>query len=225
MEQELDPQQAPEGQAPAGEGEQEVTSPETPAVDDGQALKERLEKLERSYQEAQRLIGRQGQELGQLRKVAAQVPASKPQDESIPPDAFYADPVSATTKVVTRVLSEFEARQEQRRQLERYLRKVQEQHGVTEDQLQALNEKYELAQSDPEARISILLDIHRALNASQEIEKAAQTAKDTVTRNARAVTSESGSSHVSPPGKAFEDMTGDEMRAWIKKNYGEVANY
>jgi len=62
--------------------------------------------------------------------------------------------------------------------------------------------------------------IHTVENASEEIQKAAQSAKDTTMRNARAVTSESGATHVSPPGKSINDMTTDELEEHIKKTYG-----
>jgi len=216
---EQDPQSAPEeGQVDeTGQGENAVP-PETPQ-DDGQALKERMEKLERSYQEAQRVIGRQGRELGELRK---QRPASEPGEDNIAPDAFFTDPVNVTTKVVSRALAEFEARQEQKRQAERYLQAYAEEQGIPVRQLQALNEKLQSAQSDPDAYLDVLAQIHRAQNTSQEIQKAAQSAKDSVIRNARAVTTESTNTQVSPPGKSFDDMTLAEQREYLIKKYGEA---
>lgn len=224
MQDELDPQTAPEGQADEpGQGEPEAKSPEAPpVVDVGQATQERLEKLEKSYTEAQRIIGRQGRELGELRKAA---PRNQVQEEVIPPESFFTDPVNATTKVMTRVLDQYEARQEGKRQAERYLRSWSEANGMTESEILSWNDKFETSLSDPEARLELIREMHRSQNASSEIEKAARTAKDTVTRNARAVTAEADSTRVSPPGKSFNDMSGEEMREWIKRNHGEAENY
>jgi hypothetical protein len=213
---EQDPQSASqETTEEAGKGEA-VKSPETPP--EGQALQERMEKLEKSYQEAQRVIGRQGKELGELRK--RPIPQT---EETIAPDAFFTDPVNVTTKVVSRALAEFEARQEQKRQAERYLQEYAEEKGIPVRQLQALNERLQSASADPDAYLEMLTQLHQAQNTSEAIRSATQSAKDTATRNARAVTSESASANISPPGKSFDQMTGDEMREWIKKNYGEAS--
>ena len=216
MSEEISPQPAPQGEADTGKGEPDGMPLATPA-DSGQAMQERLDKLERSYQEAQRVIGRQGQELGELRKRGS---ATASQEENLTPENFFSDPVNATRKVMSQTLSEFEQRQEQKRQAERYLRTFAENNEVSESDLYRWNDEYEQAANDPEARLNLLMEIKRARNASTEIQKAAQTAKDSAVRNARAVTSESTAAHVSPPGKSFDDMTGDEMRVWIKKNLG-----
>lgn len=213
MSEELDPQQTPDEGQVQESGQGEDVTPD-PAPDEGQAERERLAKLEQSYKEAHRTITRLTQKISDYEK------KGQPAEADIPPDAYFTDPVNTTKKVMASVLSEFEARQEQKRQVDRLLQEVAEENGLTRRQMEVLNEEFQAAMNDPREYLGLLARINTANNASSEIQKAAKLAKDSVARNARAVTSEASRTQVSPPGKAFEEMSLEEMRQYIAEKHG-----
>jgi len=218
MQEELDPQAASdEEQANESGQDEQVVSPDA-APDQGQAERERLAKLEQSYKEAHRTITKLTQKLSDYEK------RGQPAEAEIPADAWFTDPARSTKKVVADVLMEFESRQEQKHQTERLLQDFAEERGLSRRQLQALNEDIQAAMADPNAYLEMLGQLHAARNTGAEIQKVARLAKDSVERNARAVTTETTASRVSPPGKPFSEMSGNEMRDWILRNHGEASD-
>lgn len=95
----LEAQQIEEGQQEAQQ-EQETVEEEVPEKYKGKDFKE----IVRMHQEAERLIGRQGSEVGELRKIVdnfirSQATQQQPKEE-INEDDFFADPKTAVAKAI-----------------------------------------------------------------------------------------------------------------------------
>jgi hypothetical protein len=216
MENEVTPQETPDNVVGSEDGQSQVTevTPATPAVDDSAA--QRLRELEDKNRDLQLRLTQKGRELAEQRR--SQTPPT--QEEAILPDAFFTDPVNVTAKVVSRALADYEGRQEQKRQAERYLQEYAEEKGIPVRQLQALAERLQSAQSNPEEYLDVLASIHQAQNTSAEIQRATKSAVDSAARNARAVTTEGGATQVTPPNKPVSEMTVEEHRAYLAKQHG-----
>lgn len=208
-----------EGQAQAGQVEQPKTEPEGSPASDAEA---RLAKLERDYKELQRDYTRKAMRLKEYER-GAQVPQS--QQQPVSEDFDWANPTQSLKRVVGESLAEFERRQEQKRIADQMIRDTAEQHGIPIKELQRYYQKLEESATDPYELMETVARMYRADHAEQAITEAKREAQQAAQRNARAVTTESGSPSVSPPGKSFEDMTGDEMRDYIKRVHGEREDY
>jgi DNA repair exonuclease SbcCD ATPase subunit len=211
-----DTRMAPEEDQP-DTGQVEEQSPETSPADAGREERERLEKLERSYKELQAEFTRKSQRLAEIERARQQQP---PQDSTPSPEEFYSDPVQGTMKVVSKVFSEYEARQEQRRQAEEYLQSRAEEAGIPIGEMKRLYRDFVEASNDPDRLTETLVSIHRARHADSQLQSAKKTVQDAVTRNARAVTTETAGTNTSPPGKSFDDMSLQEQREYLIKKLG-----
>lgn len=206
-----DPHQGtPEGgeQAPKEQGGAGSTS--TPAIDPVEA---RFAKLEASYKEAQRKITLQGQELARYKQ---QVQTPPDNDEEL----YSLDSVAATKKIVTSALTEFERRQQEQRQAEQYLERFARERNIPAHELQDTYEQLANAANDRNAMLEVLATLHRAQNIETQLSQVQQTAQDNATRNARAVTTQSGNQQQTTPAKEFEQMTLAEQRQYLVDNLG-----
>jgi len=219
MTEEPEPQEAPEEALGLDDGQsvEPTQVSQTPEIVDERA--HRVDELERQNKDLQYKLTQRGRELAEQRRTAQAHPTP---DEDIPAETFFTDPASATRKVVSNVLAEYENRQEQRRQAEEYLQSGAEIRGSTPGRLLTLHRQLQQASQDnPDEYLDILASIDKAQNTAVEIQKATRTAVNTAARNARAVTSEGGGTQVSPPSKSEDEMTPKELREHLVKKYGE----
>lgn len=175
-------------------------------------MEARLAMLEKQNKEAQRKITQQGQELAQYKR--AQTPPDN--DEEL----YTLDSVAATKRIVTSALSDYERRQQEQRQAEQYLDRFAREHNIPAHELQETYEDLAAAANDRTAMLEVLATLHRARNINVQLEAARQTAQDTATRNARAVTTQTGTHQQTPPAKEFEQMSLAEQRQHLIETLG-----
>jgi len=222
MPDELDPQNPPADGGP-DDGQLE-TAPETPAPSEAPAddpTAKRISELEQREKELQRRLRQQGNELARFKQ---QQSTAAPAETPIDPESWFSDPANATKRVVSSVLTEFEQRQEQKRQQERTLARLARERNMTPEDLQEEYENLMTASDDPEALVDILAAIRRARDTDSHIQSAAQTVRDSTIRNARAVSAQGGASPTPDPGpmteEQFRQLSTKEQRAYIERHIG-----
>lgn len=215
-----EPQETP-GVVPGseeGQSEEVTQVAPTPEVVDDTATK--LQEAEKRNKDLEFRLTQQGRVNADLRRGTQ---PTQVVEEDIPAETYFSDPVGVTKKVVTNVLAEYESRQEQRRQAEEFLQLGAEARGSTPHRLLALHRQLQQASQDnPDEYLDILSAIDKAQDTAAEIQKASKTAVETATRNARAVTTEGGSTQVSPPAKSESEMSVAELREHLVKKHGEL---
>jgi len=198
--------------------EHSVESPSPSVPSEMDTLKSQFNSLEDRYKHAERKISSQGEELRQY-KEAAQKTTSTPETGG----DFWSDPEA---RIDSR-LQDMERRMEQRRQAETMLRDFAEEKGIPVRDLQRLNDSLQASSNDPYEYMDMLARLHQSENTTEAIQNATQQARDTVQQNARAVTSEGGSSGESPAAPTLEEMIDDpnvpmtEIEDRMRRTLGE----
>jgi len=207
---ELDPQETPDAEVGKETGQSPESVVTTPAVEPAAVneVAQKLAELEKQNRELQRRLTQQGRELAEQRRTSS-VPKETPN--------FFENPEA----VLEAKLTAFEQRLEQRRQAEQLLRDFAEERGIPVRKLQQLNDEFQGATADPREYLEVLARLHAAGQTAEAIHVAQKATVETVQKNARAVTSETTSAQVSPPGKPIEEMTLEEYRAYLVKKHGE----
>lgn len=209
----LDPTATPgtpgtvEGQ-PAASGQQ----PE-PQVD---PVATKLAELEEQNKNLQYRLTQQGRELKQFKGSQPQTPAQQPEDFD------WANPGASIGKYVGKALSDFESRQDQRRQAEEMIRQTAEQNGIPVPKLQEYYAKLQEASTDPYELMNTVARMYRADHAEEAITQARRAAQESVERNARGVTSQGGATQPLPSQKAVADMNDKELDEYVMRTYGKA---
>lgn len=224
MPEELDPQipPVPDGSEPGQLEPSGTPAPPAPPAEPEDPTAQRLAELEQREKELQRRLRQQGNELARYRQQQAQpTPAPEP---GITPEVWFSDPENSTKRVVSSVLSDFERRQEEKRQQERTLARLAKERNMTPEDLQDEYEHLMSASNDPEALVDILAAIRRSRDTDSHIQAAARTIADSTTRNARAVAAQGGASPMPEPGpmteEQFRQLSLAEQEAYIKRYVG-----
>ena len=210
--QDPDPQTLPGGDAGSEDGlpqeSQEPVASVGPVVDE---TTQRLKDLEDKNKDLQRRLTQQGRDLAEYRRSS-----SSPQSTQANPAGFFENPEA----VIEAKLRDFEQRQEQRRQAEDMLREFAEEKGIPVRELKRLNEELQGAAVDPVSYLETLAKFHQAKNAANAVQDAAKSATQSAQKNARAVMAEGGASQAMSPSKPESEMSIDERRAALIKQYG-----
>lgn len=208
---ELDPTNQPtEGGGTEGQPEESQTQDE-PQVD---PIEDKLAKLEKENRDLQYRLTQRGRE---LKKFQESTPVPQPQEA----DEFdWNNPGASIGKYVGKALSDFESRQEQRRQAEEMIRQTAEQHDIPVRDLQEYYRKLEDAANDPLELMNTVARMYRADHAEEAVSHARDAAEQSVQRNARAVTSKGGPTQPTPEQKPLDDMSDKELDEFVKREYG-----
>jgi hypothetical protein len=180
----------------------------------------RLSQIERDYKELQKDYTRKAQQLAEMRR-SQQSPQGHT-NQPVAEDFDWANPGASIGKYVGSALTEFEMRQEQKRQAAELIRDTAEQHGIPTKDLQKYYQKLQEAATDPYELMETVARMYRADHTDQAINEAQRATKESVERNARAVTAEGGSTKQSPPGKALSDMTDKELEEYVMRVHGKA---
>jgi cell division septum initiation protein DivIVA len=147
---------------------------------------------------------------------------TSPQQAQPAEDFDWANPGASIGKYVGKALTEFEARQEQRRAAEDLIRRTAEQNGIPVPQLQEYYSRLQEAASDPDELMGTIARMYRADHAEEAISEAKRMTQQTVERNARGVTSAGGATHAIPSAKDPKDMNDKELDEHVMRVYGKA---
>ena len=175
------------------------------------------------YRDLEKDYTRKSQKLSRLEREAQVSTVQSKPEVKISPEEFWGDPVTGTERVVEKVLSGFEARQQQQRQLEKYLDQWATDNQIPVREMQNLYQQVVEASSNPDDLMQLLVDVHRARNASTEIQRAQQVMEETARKNARAVTSQGGSTQTDAGGFSIEEFKTwprEKREAYLRQTVG-----
>lgn len=192
----------------------EQTEP-TPEID---PVETRLAELEKQNKNLQYRLTQQGRERKQAQ--------AQPEPETVAEDFDWNNPGASIKKEVVGALGDFEARQERRRRSDEMKRMVTKEYGIPDDDYDVYYRQLEeaAASGDPLELHRTVARMYRADHTEQAISEAKRVATETVTRNARAVTTEGGTpSQPEVPGdvpSGFRDWPADKRREYLSKTLG-----
>lgn len=228
MNQELnDPQNLPGDPGLGSDPSNELTpAPQTPAVEPAQdPVTAKLSELEQRNKELERRLRHQGNELARFKQTSETKPASEPID----PNTFFADPVRVLDTVLTSKLTEFERKQDAKDTARRQLQGIATKHGMSVEELEAIDQHIQESFRDPESYAELIAQVRTARGIPQAVNAATQTAVQTLQRNARAVTTQSGSPAPSTTGEVsmeeFKKWPREKREAYLMQGRGSTDAY
>jgi hypothetical protein len=192
--------------APAPEPPQPEPTPVDP-------VQEQLAALEKQNTDLQHRLTQQGRKLKEIE----QPPASQ---NTTTEEFDWNNPKGSIKETVSEVFSEYEARQNQQREMDSlYVDKAQE-LGIPVSQLREYTQALLESSKDQGDLMNTVARMYQADHAEKAITEATNATKQTLERNARGVMSEGGPTQPGEVTKNPRDMANDELDAFVKGKYG-----
>jgi hypothetical protein len=209
----LDPQQTPgDGTEEGQSGDAPENTAESAPQDD---VAKRLAELEERNRNLEYRLTQRGRELKKYEESLSK------QQQSGDEEFDWTRPKESIKGVFEEVLSQYDARQRSERESRELIKRVARQRGIPETELEDYYTKLQETPPDPIMLADTVAKMYQAEHVQTALTDAAKAAQQNVQRNARAVTTETGSMRPTDAvGKDPKDMTDEELEQWARATYG-----